>query len=314
MQMQTQMQMQIQMQMQMQESSNQSNSKYWLKILFNNKEYRDVLLLNDVSVDFIRGVCFVRYCILNEPQYSKNNYTDLVLTSNAKQFQNYYYFVTAPIVIRWPQSRRDNELEKLCGFNNNDDRKYFCHNTMQYHREKILKNAKKYNIRLKEFLKEFLNQLSHPDKTPSKRYIAYICIIGPIIRNYTIQFKSIDFLNGFEHMRMWMNNISKRLNWRYRIILKSVYDSGKICKTFVTYQLPQKEKNDIEYLNECINEYLPKYLRQIIMSMITKCDNRDEYDECLTLCINDSCYVHQKASNAILKLSECITKIDLEQI
>lgn len=102
------------------------------------------------------------------------------------------------------------------------------------------------------------------------------------------------------------------------LLLTSIFEFGRVCKTFVTYQIPQKDKDDLLHVFECVNKHLPKDLTQYVMNIFTKCYNHDIYDECLSRsCINESCHIHCDPPipmHNMLKLAECVVQIKLKQL
>jgi hypothetical protein len=282
-----------------------SDKTYWIKITCDedtkDKRKSDKLHLTDVSADFIRGI----YCGLNDPfencSYDDN---DIHLESNFPLEG----CLSADTMASWGDG---NYFEDFCGLdiddegnpisNDNDDNDDNNHDKQVVYRKKILNNSKKYNERWQKFMKEHSDELTI--KKPTKRYFA--CIqTGD--NSHMIQFDSVDFLNGFETMRLWTDSIPY---WFYSLYLYSVFDSNKVCRTSVTYihkSIPdEKHKKNKSCDN---NKNCEGYNK----------NGHNTYDECLTPITvpkSSSCHIHEvRPSHKIKKLKNCLAQIKLEKL
>lgn len=323
------------------EPTSEPISKYWVKIeckreehssgilslIFDaplsHKEYNinDAILLNNVSIDFIKGAFYAS-------QFNNNYINSIVVSSNL--LLNYNCIRSNILLERFCSY---DEFEKFHGLNinNNDER---IDNALS-NRKKILNNPEICNHQWKKFIEE------HPgvfEKNPTKQFIAFINVTCPhkmtlngmqFPENYIVQFDSVDFLNGFEQVRLWTNSCGASCTLR-KLHITYVLHLGKVCKTFVRYQNTQKEKDELLCVFEHMNKYLPKELAQLILNMITLCNGHidaynnnnnnnvfneyAEYDECETKCLNDNCHVHQKIRENTIKLADCTAQIKLQQL
>lgn len=282
-----------------------SKSKHWVNIICNGnkKKISDKMTLKNVSSDFIKGI----YCALNDPVEDEAYEDDIIVKSDL----DLHDCISEDVIASWGDG---NYFEQFCGLNMDEDGNYIERDYDEHdsYRSKILKNPKKYNARWQKFVIKYPDELI---KIPTKRFFAFIQ--GGEI-NYIIQFDSIDFLNGFEIMRLW---IDSQLTWYYSLYLTSIFDSEKVCRSIVTYPTSQKEKSDLLYIFECINVHLPKVLAEKVICILAqqchvydkKC--HDTYDECHTLCLRSACHIHQKnPKDKILRLKDCLARIQLEQL
>lgn len=291
-------------------------SNHWVKISCdgNSDRKEEVLTLKDVSSDFIKGV----YCALNDP-YDNVEYDDDVTMESDLKLEG---CVIPDIIASWGDG---NYFEQFCGLDQDSDGEYIgpsiddIHNDKREpYRTKILSDPKKYNKRWKRFLKEYRSDI---DKVPTKRYCAFIQTGD---NDHIMQFDTIDFLNGFEMIRMWAQNQS---SWFYTLYLTSVFDSGKVCRTQVTYQSLQKDKEYFDHIFLCANKYLPTELaKDVVRNLAQACYGYDKkvhntYDECTTLCRESVCHIHREKQvskgtkkNKSLRLKHCLARIKLEKL
>ncbi len=124
---------------------------------------------------------------------------------------------------------------------------------------------------MKEF-EELYSKIRHNSKwiTPSKRYFAFVHYFEYITfditykfnyeYNYIVQFDSIDFLKGYEFIfiRAANTTIIHIMNDKayQNNSLLFVFDSYKLCKNSVNYQILQKDNDDLVYVYNCLENYL----------------------------------------------------------
>jgi hypothetical protein len=293
------------------ESTTTEEKKYWIKFWFYSRDtgiHTHNLKFKNVSSDFIKGI----YIILLKqiPKYEQ-------LYKNTLDALDYYMSVKSNYVLN--DCLKPNIVDWWA------DGNYFEYNFSAsnghnfyegIHRSIILNDPARYNEEWKKYIE---NETTHLSLT--KRYSAFIQIEEI---DYIVQFDSIDFLNGFEMMRFWIeNNYSDSLDC---LSLRSIFDSGKVCKKYVEYDIKENTQiqSDILYIIDCLIVFFPKVLAEMIVyqHILTReccnyhCAHYYEYDVCSTLCIGDTCHMHDSwlKSKCMLSLKECLVKITLEQL
>lgn len=286
-------------------SKNVSN---WIKIIiYNEKQIPEVALFKNVSVDFIKGV----YCAMYDPKHNKlRTATNCTIIESNILLKN---CIKSDIICAWCSD---------CSCIH-----HFYHNEYEYYPEKVLNDQKKYNNKLK---KNKNGQLMGMRKILTKQFFAMIhfgersctglsCCFGEnYIANWIIQFDSIDFLSGFETMRVRINNNCDIFKDNI-LYLGYVFDlcKMKICTLFVTYEFLHEDSNILLRVENCINKYLPKELVQLIIVYFRdQCgwfgEDDEPYEECLTICsFEDHCFIHEN-QNEKLELIHCLANISIE--
>lgn len=273
-------------------SVQKSTSNYWIKI-YKNHESKPLLFQENVSIDYIKGI----YCAICYPINNNSHNDGLLIKSN---FELNYCTLSDVVMEIRRINENDDDIKQLfgCGCANRDLR------------AKILNNPKTYNDNLEKFIKKY----SSKKWNKIKRFLAFIRINES---RYIIQFDSIDFMNGFEMIRMWS---SKQPPYNLSLHLLSIYDTSKICKTSVTFQPPQEEINKLLLIFQQINKYLPTVLTQLILQdFAQQCDYHlvygRAYDTCLTYSVESNCYFHRRgAIHRTLQLENCLARVQLEQL
>lgn len=257
------------------------------------------LFLKNVSADFIKGI----YMGLYDPLQNKALDNKILIQSDF-QFDD---CMSSNIIVSWDDYDGINDTIE----NNMNNGIYFDNLTLINKptlRSKILRNPKKCNAWLQNYMKN-INEFI------TKRFIGFVQVRDT---DYIIQFDSIDFLNGFETIRLWKSGFDRWIDDE-QLYLSLIFDELKICKKSVIYQTPQKEKNKLTLIFNIVSKYLPKTLAQLVINIVgQQCNYDDEnnnYDSCKTITINSMCNVHQKVLNRqSSRLENCLATIDLEQL
>jgi hypothetical protein len=293
------------------DSSSLEEEKYWVTFTFHDHGSKNFKLTN-VSSDFIKGI----YCGLLQPSDKYENKLDI---PNYDMTIETNYVLTDcldPNII----DSSDYGILFECQFNESIG--YEPNNS---ERSNILCDPNRYNT---EWGKYIVSNDFLPKIPLTKRYIVFIHI-GDVDfdedEDFIIQFDTIDFLNGFEMVRLWIDD--NYFNDTNYLSSRSIFDSGKVCKKYVEYDIKKSAKvqSDLSYIIECLIEFFPKELAQIIVhEHVYECvlernckdlseQNYDEYDVCTTQCIGNVCHIHSK-SRKKLSLQECLVEISLEQL
>lgn len=298
-----------------------SDPKYWVKISY-DRNSDDIIKvpfeinLDNVSSDFVKGIYFA----LHNP-ITNRSYYNIKLESNLCLHNCIRFDIVGKQYITHFPHYYDANVKSL------------------FEKDHIYHNPQKFNLTWKNRIKEMRDGII---QNPSKYFFAIVQVNATY---YTIQFESIDFLNGYETMRLWImkNNLGKY--WSdgpyYEHYLQYVFEKWQICKLIVTYQHSEEDNKIILKIFEHINKYLPNNLTHIVVKLfMNKCSDYEQlqmdddsestetnddtipkltdvymYDECHTLCLGNGCHIHNRnLQNKEINLNQCIPKIKLEQI
>lgn len=276
-----------------------STPKYWITLTrdFNNQSNdNDVLKLNNVSFDFVKAF----YCILYNvyPYRDLITYKKIIKTNAINRFTNFEAVEMRNYI--------DPDHIKVLKINElNCEFEYIDEKFSEWsHRLCVLNDPNTHNTIWKKFIRN-INEYDLAQNI-SKRYAALVCIDEYY---HIIQSDSIDIFNGLDFFCSWIN-----LTKRSKSQIIHVYDSWKVCKILVTYDVPEKEKNNILYVFECLNKYLLNDVTALVMKLVTKCCD-STYDECQTPTLDFLCHNHQYFSiDDVNKLKYHMADIKLEQL
>lgn len=276
---------------------------HWIKIkLMHDKSKNkkcDKIFLENVSVDFIKGIC----CALNDPHNHKVIDKRVFIKSD---FQIKECMCSDILVVFGERNHFEDEY-CLHIFGSDVDSNDIYSDDENECRTSILRYSELYNASFENFIDEYNDDEHGVDPTPTKQFCAFIQSANT---HYLVQFDSIDFLNGFEMIRVWMYTNSW---WSYSLHLGSIFDSYKVCKTMVTYQFTQKYNKLI--LNHVL-KYLSQVLAQEVMNYcLQQCDYPNHYscahDECLTLSDESTCHIHCDNAKYKIRLKDCEAQVHL---
>lgn len=111
-----------------------------------------------------------------------------------------------------------------------------------------------YNTLWREWSHQKRDCWSGIENAPSKKYVCFVTVGQS---DYLLQSDTIDWIEGFETLRIWTD---KQQHWYFRVYLYGVFDENSACTWITNYGVEHQDQVNCYFLPRVIQRQIESYV------------------------------------------------------